>query len=292
MLLADWRGSAGLASPPRTPLAASGGHAGCRRRIRAAPRRGGRTEEGRGRAGAGGAGILAALLFPRGAPTVSTSPPRSPTGRSRCAIPCSLLSSWRLPRCPCSRSYHDGIPPAGLPTASHFAAKLLPERAGVVLLAHAGAGRDRKHGGKMVNKFSNDILALDKKDAAGLHDPARRRRQAEALPDHPVPPTARSAFRPVRTRWSKCSRRHPSSTLDPIVVTGRFTVLKDDSAASSTGSPTPRRWRSSSARARRSSRSWCRPRHQQPRANRSSSQALRRPPAICGWSLVSATQLR
>src|SRR5262249_38753252 len=54
------------------------------------------------------------------------------------------------------------IPEAGLPSASDYAATLLPELSGVVSWRTLAQVEPVKHGSKMVPQFSKDILGLDK----------------------------------------------------------------------------------------------------------------------------------
>jgi hypothetical protein len=122
---------------------------------------------------------------------------------------------------------------AGLPSASEFSAQILPERAGVVSWRTLAQVSPVKQGNKVVPEFSKEILALDKKDTKvqGFMIPLdvgdkQKRFLLTAVPTHcsfclPAGPDALVevvAKTPVRY------------TFEPIVVTGRFTVLKDDSA--------------------------------------------------------------
>jgi uncharacterized protein len=122
---------------------------------------------------------------------------------------------------------------AGLPSASDFSAQILPERAGIVSWRTLAQVSPVKQGNKMVPEFSKEILALDKKDTKvqGFMIPLdvgdkQKRFLLTAVPTHcsfclPAGPDALVevvAKTPVRY------------TFEPIVVAGRFTVLKDDSA--------------------------------------------------------------
>lgn len=125
------------------------------------------------------------------------------------------------------------VPPGGLPSASDFSSQILPERAGVVswrTLSQVGAV---KQGNRMVPEFSKDILALDSKDARvqGFMIPLdvgdkQKRFLITAVPPHcsfclPAGPDA------VVEVVAKTPVRY---TFDPIVIAGRFSVLKDDAA--------------------------------------------------------------
>jgi len=125
------------------------------------------------------------------------------------------------------------VPAAGLPSASDYSASLLPERAGVVSWQTLAKVEPVKENGKMVPSFARDVLALDKKDqrVQGFMIPLdmgdkQKRFLLSAVPPHcsfclPAGPDAIvevQARAPIRY------------TFDPIVVSGRFAVLKDDPA--------------------------------------------------------------
>jgi len=126
-----------------------------------------------------------------------------------------------------------GIPPTGLPSAGDYSATLLPERAGVVSWKTLGQVVPIKQNGKMVPEFSKDILSLDQKEVRvqGFIVPLdmgdkQKRFLLSAVPPHcafclPAGPDAIVevlAKTPVKYGF------------DPIVVSGRFAVLKDDAA--------------------------------------------------------------
>ncbi len=125
------------------------------------------------------------------------------------------------------------VPQGGLPSASEFSAQILPERAGIVSWRTLAQVSPVKQGNKMVPEFSKEILALDRKDTKvqGFMIPLdvgdkQKRFLLTAVPTHcsfclPAGPDALVevvAKSPVRF------------TFEPIVVSGRFAVLKDDSA--------------------------------------------------------------
>ena len=125
------------------------------------------------------------------------------------------------------------VPPGGMPSANEFSAQILPERAGIVSWRTLAQVSPVKQGNKMVPEFSKEILALDRKDTKvqGFMIPLdvgdkQKRFLLTAVPTHcsfclPAGPDALVevvAKTPVRY------------TFEPIVVAGRFSVLKDDSA--------------------------------------------------------------
>jgi len=122
-------------------------------------------------------------------------------------------------------------PQSGLPSATDYGATLLPERAGVVSWRTLAEVTPVKQGGRMVNEFSPAILTLDKRDVQvqGFMIPLdmgdkQKRFLLSAVPPHcsfcmPAGPDAIVeiiAKTPVKFGF------------EPIVVSGRFAVLKDD----------------------------------------------------------------
>lgn len=125
------------------------------------------------------------------------------------------------------------VPPGGLPSASEFSAQILPERAGVVSWRTLAQVQPVKQGKRMVPEFSKEILALDSRPTRvqGFMIPLdvgdkQKRFLLTAVPPHcsfclPAGPDAVVeivAKTPVRF------------TFDPIVLSGTFSVLRDDSA--------------------------------------------------------------
>ena len=123
------------------------------------------------------------------------------------------------------------IPQAGLPTANDYSQTLLPERAGVVSWRTLSQVQPVKQNGKMVAEFSKAILSLDNKDVRvqGFIIPLdvgdrQKRFLLTAVPPHcafclPAGPDGVvevTAKTPVKYGF------------EPIVVSGRFAVLKDD----------------------------------------------------------------
>jgi hypothetical protein len=130
-------------------------------------------------------------------------------------------------------AYTTGIPSGGLPSANDYSATLLPERAGVVSWRTLAQVQPVKQGGKIVPEFSKDILSLDRKTVKvqGFIIPLdmgdkQKRFLLTAVPPHcsfclPAGPDA------VVEIVAKTPVRY---TFDPIVVSGKFTVLRNDSA--------------------------------------------------------------
>src|SRR6266571_5283659 len=122
-----------------------------------------------------------------------------------------------------------GVPAAGLPSATDYAATLLPEMNGVVSWKTLGQVEPVQQGGKMVPQFSKDILGLDKKDVRvqGFIIPLdmgdkQKRFLLSAVPPHcpfclPAGPDAIVevvAKTPIKYGF------------EPIVIAGKFAVIK------------------------------------------------------------------
>jgi len=124
-----------------------------------------------------------------------------------------------------------GIGGAGLPSATSFSATLLPEREGVVSWQTLAKVQPVKQGGKMVYEYSPDILALDRKEVKvqGFMIPLdigdkQRHFLISAVPPHCsfCLPAGADAIVEVKATTPV------TYTFDPIVVSGRFSVQKDD----------------------------------------------------------------
>jgi hypothetical protein len=125
------------------------------------------------------------------------------------------------------------VPPGGLPSANEFSAQILPERAGVVSWRTLAQVQPVKQGNKMVPEFSKDILALDAKQT---------RVQGFMIPLDAGEKQKRFLLTAVPPHCSFCLPAGPDSvveivakspvryTFDPIVVSGKFAVLRDDGA--------------------------------------------------------------
>ena len=120
---------------------------------------------------------------------------------------------------------------AGLPSAADYGTTLLPERPGVVSWRTLAEVTPVKQGGRMVNEFSAAILTLDKRDVKvqGFMIPLdmgdkQKRFLLSAVPPHcafcmPAGPDAVVEI---------VARTPVKFGFEPIVVSGKFAVLKDD----------------------------------------------------------------
>jgi len=151
----------------------------------------------------------------------------------RCPNPSMLAAVTLVAAMPLFAQAVTTVPPGGLPSASDFSAQILPERAGVVSWRTLAQVSSVKQGGKMVPEFSKDIVALDKKDT---------RVQGFMIPLDVGDKQKRFLITSVPPHCSFCLPAGPDSvvevvaktavkyTFDPIVVAGRFSVLKDDAS--------------------------------------------------------------
>jgi hypothetical protein len=122
-------------------------------------------------------------------------------------------------------------PPDGLPSANDYSAQILPERAGVVSWRTLAQVSPVKQGDRFVPEFGKDVLALDRKDT---------RVQGFMIPLDVGDKQKRFLLTAVPTHCSFCLPAGPDAlvevvaktpvkyTFEPIVVAGRFSVLKDD----------------------------------------------------------------
>ncbi|MFO1282511.1 MAG: hypothetical protein U1F51_08570 [Burkholderiales bacterium] len=129
------------------------------------------------------------------------------------------------------RALNPTVPQGGLPSATDFSAQILPERDGVVSWKTLAEVEPVKKGNKILPEFAKPILALDAKDqrVQGFMIPLdmgdkQRRFLLSAVPPHcsfclPAGPEAVVEI---------VAKTPVAYTLEPIVVSGRFAVLKDD----------------------------------------------------------------
>src|SRR4029434_10019977 len=123
------------------------------------------------------------------------------------------------------------VPGNGLPHATDFSASLLPERAGVVSWKTLAQVQPVKQGGKMVPEFSREILALDRKDVKvqGFMIPLDIGDKQKRFLISAVPPHCQFCLPAGPDSLVEVEAKTPVTyTFDPIVVSGKFAVVKDD----------------------------------------------------------------
>jgi len=128
-------------------------------------------------------------------------------------------------------AFNPNVPQTGLPSATDFSSRILPELAGVVSWKTLALVEPVKQGDKMVPRFAAPVLALDRKDARvqGFMIPLdmgekQKRFLISAVPPHcgfclPAGPEAVVEV---------LAKTHVAYTFEPIILSGRFAVLKDD----------------------------------------------------------------
>jgi hypothetical protein len=131
------------------------------------------------------------------------------------------------------QAFTSDIAPGGLPNAGDYSTTLLPERPGIVSWRTLAQVQPVKKDGKMVAEFSKDILGYDKKDV---------RVQGFIIPLDIGDKQKRFLLSAVPPHCSFCLPAGPDAVVEvvaktpvkygfePIVVSGRFSVLQDDPA--------------------------------------------------------------
>jgi len=124
-----------------------------------------------------------------------------------------------------------GIPGGGLPSATEFSDGILPDRAGVVSWKTLSQVQPVKQGSKMVSEFSRDILALDRKDVKvqGFMIPLDIGEKQRHFLISAVPPHCQFCLPAGPDALVEVEAKTPVNyTFDPIVISGKFAVVKDD----------------------------------------------------------------
>lgn len=124
------------------------------------------------------------------------------------------------------------IPGSGLPTAADYASGLLPERAGVVSWKTLAQVEPVKKDGKMIPSFSKDILGLDRTDVKvqGFMIPLDIGDKQKRFLLSAVPPHCQFCLPAGPDEIVEVEAKSPVAyTFDPIVIGGKFSVVKDDS---------------------------------------------------------------
>ena len=131
------------------------------------------------------------------------------------------------------RALDTGIPQTGLPSAADYSSQLLPEIKGVVSWKTLSQVEPVKQGGKMVPQFSRDIMGLDKKDVRvqGFIIPLDMGDKQKHFLLSAVPPHCPFCMPAGPDTIVEVLAKKPLAYgFEPVVVAGRFAVLKDDPA--------------------------------------------------------------
>jgi hypothetical protein len=130
-----------------------------------------------------------------------------------------------------AHAFNANVPPAGLPSATDFSSQVLAERPDVVSWKALGQVEPVKQGDRMVPKFAAPVLALDAREqrVQGFMIPLdlgdrQKHFLLSAVPPHCgfCLPAGPEAIVEVKAKDGV------AYSLQPIVVSGRFAVLKDD----------------------------------------------------------------
>ncbi|TMH22265.1 MAG: DUF3299 domain-containing protein [Betaproteobacteria bacterium] len=127
----------------------------------------------------------------------------------------------------------NSVPPSGLPSAADYASQLLPDMHGVVSWKTLSQVEPVKQGNKMVPQFSRDIMGLDKKDVRvqGFIIPLDMGDKQKHFLLSAVPPHCPFCLPAGPDAIVEVLAKKPLAYgFEPIVVAGRFAVLKDDPA--------------------------------------------------------------
>jgi len=124
-----------------------------------------------------------------------------------------------------------GIAAQALPSAADYASGLLPERAGVVSWKTLSHVEPVKKDGKVIAAFSPEILGLDRTDVKvqGFMIPLDVGEKQKRFLLSAVPPHCQFCLPAGPDEIVEIEAKSPVAyTFDPIVVGGRFSVVKDD----------------------------------------------------------------
>lgn len=145
------------------------------------------------------------------------------------ATVCLLLALAAAP----AAALNTTIPAAGLPSAADYASGLLPERAGVLSWKTLSRVEPVAKNGKMMPAFSSEILGLDRTDVKvqGFMIPLDIGDKQKRFLISAVPPHCQFCLPAGPEEIVEVEARSPIRyTFDPIVVGGKFSVVKDDAS--------------------------------------------------------------
>lgn len=128
-------------------------------------------------------------------------------------------------------AFNTGVPGTGLPSAMDYSATILPERAGVVSWKTLAQVEPVKQGGKMVPEFSRAIMALDRTEVKvqGFMIPLDVGDKQRHFLISAVPPHCQFCLPAGPDSLVEVEAKTPVAyTFDPVVISGRFAVVRDD----------------------------------------------------------------
>ena len=144
-----------------------------------------------------------------------------------------LLGAAFLCCAPPASALNSNVPAAGLPSAADYSSQILPEMAGVVSWKTLAQVEPVKRGDKMMPQFSKDILGLDRKDVRvyGFVIPLDMGDKQKHFLLSAVPPHCPFCLPAGPDAIVEVHAKKPLTYgFEPIVVAGKFAVLKDDPA--------------------------------------------------------------
>jgi len=124
-----------------------------------------------------------------------------------------------------------GVPAAGLPSADTYSSTVLPEKAGIVSWRTLAAVESVPKGVRLVTKFSDEILSLDGKEVKlqGFMIPLSTSERQGRFLISAVPPDCAFCLPAGPEALVEVVAKGPVKFGgEPIVVVGKFAVLKDD----------------------------------------------------------------
>jgi hypothetical protein len=132
-----------------------------------------------------------------------------------------------------AQALNTGVAAQGLPSAAEYASGILPERAGVVSWKTLSRVEPIKKDGKLVPSFSTEILGLDRTDVKvqGFMIPLDIGEKQKRFLLSAVPPHCQFCLPAGPDEIVEVEARNPVAyTFDPIVIGGKFSVVKDDAS--------------------------------------------------------------
>jgi hypothetical protein len=132
-----------------------------------------------------------------------------------------------------AQALNTGVAAQGMPSAADYASGILPERAGVVSWKTLSQVEPIKKDGKLVPSFSAEILGLDRTDVKvqGFMIPLDIGEKQKRFLLSAVPPHCQFCLPAGPDEIVEVEARNPVAyTFDPIVIGGKFSVVKDDSS--------------------------------------------------------------
>jgi hypothetical protein len=142
-----------------------------------------------------------------------------------------VVASAAVLACDGALALDTSVPPGGLPSAAHYSGQLLLERSDVVSWKSLAQVEHVKQGDRMVPAFAGAILALDEREARvqGFMIPLDMGDRQKHFLISAVPVDCPFCLPAGPEAVVEVLAKDPVGyTLDPIIVAGRFAVLKDD----------------------------------------------------------------